>query len=117
MRVVRMRYAFFLMTDSALCTRLVSDHHRITYFHLCLTELLFYLLISNLRASNASQTGFGRNKLPFVIYRQPYLDRQRIETYSERDDNISCEVNPTNLAYVLYTSGSAGIPKGVAIEH
>ncbi len=45
------------------------------------------------------------------------LDRERTEIISESDNNISCDVNPNNLAYVLYTSGSTGTPKGVAIEH
>jgi tyrocidine synthetase-3 len=29
----------------------------------------------------------------------------------------TCQVSPTNLAYVTYTSGSTGKPKGVMVEH
>jgi amino acid adenylation domain-containing protein len=29
----------------------------------------------------------------------------------------TCQVSPTNLAYIIYTSGSTGQPKGIMIEH
>jgi fengycin family lipopeptide synthetase D len=29
----------------------------------------------------------------------------------------TCQVSPTNLAYIIYTSGSTGKPKGVLVEH
>ncbi|MBD2128004.1 amino acid adenylation domain-containing protein [Microcoleus sp. ZQ-A2] len=46
-----------------------------------------------------------------------YLDADWEIIAQESDANPTSELTPENLAYVLYTSGSTGQPKGVAIEH
>ncbi len=46
-----------------------------------------------------------------------YLDADWELIAQESSANPKSEVTPENLAYVLYTSGSTGQPKGVAIEH
>ncbi len=39
------------------------------------------------------------------------------EIQHEQDNNLPASACPESLAYVMYTSGSTGIPKGIAIPH
>jgi non-ribosomal peptide synthetase component F len=45
------------------------------------------------------------------------LDRDFSELAGSSRDNPGAEVDPSNLAYCIYTSGSSGKPQGVMIEH
>ncbi|HEU0052521.1 MAG TPA: non-ribosomal peptide synthetase, partial [Longimicrobium sp.] len=45
------------------------------------------------------------------------LDAESGEIDREPGDDPGIPIDPTSLAYVLYTSGSTGTPKGVMIEH
>ncbi len=54
---------------------------------------------------------------PAISATTVYLDEEwkAIERYSP--ENLARLCGPDNLAYVMYTSGSTGLPKGIAIPH
>lgn len=45
------------------------------------------------------------------------LDTNRAAIAAELADDLGSETSPDDLIYVMYTSGSNGIPKGVLVEH
>jgi amino acid adenylation domain-containing protein len=52
---------------------------------------------------------------PLMDGSHTFINIEQIDAESSEATNVS--VNPTDLAYVMYTSGSSGEPKGVMIEH
>jgi amino acid adenylation domain-containing protein len=56
-------------------------------------------------------------KVPSLRVRMIAMDTESGRIGAESTGNPIPATVPANLAYVMYTSGSSGIPKGVAVEH
>ncbi|WP_298917470.1 non-ribosomal peptide synthetase [uncultured Nostoc sp.] len=56
-------------------------------------------------------------KLPLLSAKVVCLDQKEETISQESHINLVTETTPQNLAYVMYTSGSTGIPKGVSVIH
>lgn len=57
------------------------------------------------------------NQFSDLISRVFKIDEANIRHLPANRTGLSLSVTPDNIAYVLYTSGSTGVPKGVTIEH
>jgi len=56
-------------------------------------------------------------QMPAIAGSTLCIDTQKDLWSSQPVADPSIETTPENLAYILYTSGSTGIPKGVAVRH
>jgi amino acid adenylation domain-containing protein len=56
-------------------------------------------------------------KLPSLAASLLCMDQERFTLEGRSKSNPDVCVNPADLAYIIYTSGSSGRPKGVMIEH
>ncbi|HEY0451959.1 amino acid adenylation domain-containing protein [Actinophytocola sp.] len=57
------------------------------------------------------------DRVPVPPRRAVVLDRDTAELAAQDRTDLSVRVHPDGLAYVLHTSGSTGVPKGVAVTH
>ena len=74
-------------------------------------------ILSDTRAAVVLTDEYFAQTLPEhgAIVVRPDLDKETISHQS--DDNPSVALLPNNFAYVMYTSGSTGNPKGVQVTH
>ncbi|MGD2089810.1 MAG: amino acid adenylation domain-containing protein [Candidatus Aminicenantes bacterium] len=58
-----------------------------------------------------------QNDLPTINFSGKIIHPDQINLSGNSDTNLEITCTPGSLAYVLYTSGTTGEPKGVSIEH
>jgi aspartate racemase len=77
----------------------------------------FSFILDDARVGLILTDSSRRDEVPFRSGGVICLDTEREDIGRESDDDIPAAGSPDALAYVMYTSGSTGAPKGVCVPH
>lgn len=75
------------------------------------------LLLATLKPIVIITLQASAQRLPEIATPLVFIDDATEEISRQSHRNPQTTVAPQNVAYTIYTSGSSGVPKGVAIEH
>ncbi|MFC0514087.1 non-ribosomal peptide synthase/polyketide synthase [Mucilaginibacter angelicae] len=78
-------------------------------------ERISYIL-EDTKAAIVLSSSTGKANLTDVNAQIIELDNNQ-EIANQSSENLNTTIKPNQLAYIMYTSGSAGKPKGVLVEH
>lgn len=101
-----------ILKAGGVCVALDMAHPRERHQTIVADTEARVIVASSRYASNVNGLGSGSQRVHVVS-----IDRQALDKLSPRPAHTKSSVSPSNAAWVVYSSGSTGVPKGSILEH